>query len=224
LRYPETESDSIFVQLFVRCLQEPREGTQYDKGVTVKTWVDFWCKQKLVHYPRTRSCRRDTAPTKSYNPSGPIQSCEVYWSQDELDVFRGLGVPKEKRESTYLAAYLSCWLCVFALPETKDWLIHPETFETASLMASGCKFSLALAVPVLASLYHGLNGIAYAVKCREAFVLTIILFVPLSFCLACTLLPDTSHVASFSSGPSDGVVLWPPFCAWQHEGCPQADT
>ena len=118
----------------------------------------------MVHYPRTRSCRRDTAPTKSYNPSGPIQSCEVYWSQDELDVFRGLGVPKEKRESTYLAAYLSCWLCVFALPETKDWLIHPETFETASLMASGCKFSLALAVPVLASLYHGLNGIAYAVK------------------------------------------------------------
>jgi len=68
----------------------------------------------------------------------------------------------EERESTYLVAYLSCWLCVFALLETGDRLIRPETFKTASLMASGCTFGLV--VPVLASLYRGLNGIAHAAK------------------------------------------------------------
>ena len=35
-------------------------------------------------------------------------------------------------------------------------------FETTSLMALGCAFSLA--APVLASLYRGLNGIAHAAK------------------------------------------------------------
>jgi len=79
-----------------------------------------------------------------------------------LDVLRGLGVLKEKRKSTYLAAYLSCWLYVFALLETGDQLIRAETFEADSLMASGRTFSLA--VPVLASLYCGLNGIAYTAK------------------------------------------------------------
>ena len=91
-----------------------------DKGVTAMTWVDFCCKQKLVHYPPIRSHRRGTAPTKTENPSGQIQSCEVCWTQEELDIFRGLGVLNEKRESTYLAAFLSCWLCDFALPETGD--------------------------------------------------------------------------------------------------------
>ena len=79
-----------------------------------------------------------------------------------MDVFKGLGVPKEKRDSTYLPAYLSCWLCGVALPEAGDPLIRSETFEMASLIASGCNFSLI--VPVLASLYHGLNGIAHAAK------------------------------------------------------------
>ena len=68
-----------------------------------------------------------------------------------MDIFKGLEVLKEKGKRTYLAAYLSCLLGVCALLETEDWLIHLETFETASLMASGCTFSLA--VPLLMSLY-----------------------------------------------------------------------
>ena len=101
---------------------------------------------------------------KSPNLSGHIQSSEICWSQDELKVFYHLQVLKEKRqrESTYLATYLSCWLRVFLFQETRDQLIRPETFETASLMASGCTFSLA--VPILASLYRGLNGIAHVAK------------------------------------------------------------
>jgi len=77
--------------------------------------------------------------------------------------YLGLEVPKKKkRESTCLAAFLSCLLCVFALPETGDRLICLETFETASLMASSCTFSLA--VLVLASPCRGSNRIAHAAK------------------------------------------------------------
>jgi len=79
-----------------------------------------------------------------------------------LKIFKGLIVLKEKKESAYLAAYLSCWLCVFPLPEIGNWLICPETFETASLMASGCTYSLA--VPIFTSLYYGLHRIAHAPK------------------------------------------------------------
>jgi len=92
------------------------------------------------------------------NLSGQIQPHD----RDELEVFRRLGVPKEKRESTYLAAFLSCWLCVFVLPEIGEKFIRPSTFEVASMMVSGTTFSMA--VPMLASIYHGLNGITKAVK------------------------------------------------------------
>ena len=59
-----------------------------------------------------------------------------------MDVFKGLGVRKEKREREYLFGSL--------------------LVMTTSLMAKDCIFSLA--VPILASLYHGLNRIAYAAK------------------------------------------------------------
>ena len=65
-------------------------------------------------------------------------------------------------KSAYLAAFLSCWLCVFELPETRERLIHLGNFEMSSLMSSGYNFSLA--IPMLASIYHGLNWITNAVE------------------------------------------------------------
>jgi len=61
-----------------------------------------------------------------------------------------------------LAAFLSCWLCTFALPEDEKGFIRPDTFEVASKMAARCTFSLA--VPVLARIYQGLNGIFTTTK------------------------------------------------------------
>ena len=116
----------------------------------------------MLHHPPTHSCRQETGPTKTHNPSGQILPYEICWSQNELDAFKGLGVLKEKRDNTYLVAYLSCWLCVFILLKTGHRRIRLETFETASLMALDYTFSLA--VPVLASLYRGLNGISYVAK------------------------------------------------------------
>ena len=79
-----------------------------------------------------------------------------------MEVFSSLGVPKKKRESTYLPAFLSSWLCAFVVPKTGEKFIPPRTFEVASMMTSGTTFSLA--VPVLAGIYRGLNGITKAEK------------------------------------------------------------
>ncbi|KAL2934874.1 Plectin [Bienertia sinuspersici] len=100
------------------------------------------------------------APPKStHNPSGKLTDPPSEWSTKELHLFNSLGIEAEgKRETTYVAAFLSCWLCVFVLPENEDRLIRPGTFEVAVLMARGETFSLA--IPVLASIYRGLNVIS----------------------------------------------------------------
>jgi len=67
-----------------------------------------------------------------------------------------------KREGTYLAVFLSCWFCVFALPETEEKFICSRTFETTSLMTFGATFSLAIFV--LASIYCGLTEITKVAK------------------------------------------------------------
>ncbi|KAL0461278.1 UNVERIFIED_CONTAM: hypothetical protein Slati_0015400 [Sesamum latifolium] len=65
-----------------------------------------------------------------------------------------MGISKE----VYLAAYLDCWLCTFVLPSKDVNSIRPSTFKMPSMMASGRRVSLA--IPVLVSIYEGLNTIA----------------------------------------------------------------
>jgi len=86
----------------------------------------------------------------------------LQWNQEELAVFDALAVPNYRRGNNYLVAFLSCWLCTFALPEGEKGFIHPGTFEVANNMAALCTFSLAM--PVLASIYRGLSGILSATK------------------------------------------------------------
>ncbi|KAK4731491.1 hypothetical protein R3W88_024479 [Solanum pinnatisectum] len=71
-------------------------------------------------------------------------------------VFSNLGAKHQKYE-TYLTAFLSCWLCAFVFLFEKGNFIRLGTFKIASLMASGRRVSL---VPVLASIYHGINKIS----------------------------------------------------------------
>ncbi|CAL2227839.1 unnamed protein product [Prunus armeniaca] len=63
-------------------------------------------------------------------------------------------------EKSYLAAFLACWLCKFVFPKDDVTLIRPGVFKVASRMAHGVSFGLA--VPVLASIYKGLNDISSA--------------------------------------------------------------
>lgn len=94
-----------FLFAVFRCL-EHTPGCE--KGVNAKAWINFWCKKKLIHNRPVRTRPRSSTPTRTQNPSGQIHPQDLCWSHAELDIFRRLGVPKEKRESTYLAAYLSC--------------------------------------------------------------------------------------------------------------------
>jgi len=58
----------------------------------------------------------------------------LQWTQEESVVFDALKVPDDRRGSTFLAAFLSCWLCTFVLPEDEKGFIHPGTFEVTSNM------------------------------------------------------------------------------------------
>ncbi|KAL2922228.1 Tropomyosin [Bienertia sinuspersici] len=119
------------------------------KGVSAQQWVDFWCKRSTSY----------SAPVTTHNPSGKLADPPLEWSTKELHPFNSLGIEAEgKRQTTYVAAFLSCWLCVFVLPKNEDRLIRPGTFEVAVLMARGETFNLA--IPVLASIYRGLNVIS----------------------------------------------------------------
>ncbi|KAH0737790.1 hypothetical protein KY290_036495 [Solanum tuberosum] len=90
------------------------------------------------------------------------RTCEIpteinTWLSSQEMVFSNLGAKHQKYE-TYLTTFLSCWLCAFVIPSEEGNFIQPETFKMASLMASGRRVSLV--VPVLASIYHGLNRIS----------------------------------------------------------------
>jgi hypothetical protein len=107
----------------------------------------------------------------SHNPRGIITTHRNQSrTEDEEAPFRILKVSEKAKEETWLAALLSCWLGEFVFPGKEANLIRPGTFKVASLMARGKKYCLA--VPVLATIYKGLNDIASSSvpsKCDTTF-------------------------------------------------------
>ncbi|KAK4390241.1 hypothetical protein Sango_2087400 [Sesamum angolense] len=100
-------------------------------------------------------------PKSTHNPLGDIAIHER-WSTAEEVLFAKLCIERSLTEEVYLAAYLACWLCVFVLPGKDVNSTRPSTFKMASLMANGQRVNLA--IPVLASIYEGLNTIATSLK------------------------------------------------------------
>ncbi|KAK4404355.1 hypothetical protein Sango_0804100 [Sesamum angolense] len=84
------------------------------------------------------------------------------WSTADEALFAKLCIERSLKEEVYLAAYLACWLCVFVLLSKDVNSIRPSTFKMASLMANGRRVNLA--IPVLASIYEGLNTVATSPK------------------------------------------------------------
>ena len=81
-----------------------------------------------------------------------------------------LEVERRLIEEIWLAALISCWLCEFALPDGGPNLIRPGVFKSASAMARGKRYCLA--VLVLANIYRGLNEIVSSKtpsKCDATF-------------------------------------------------------
>ncbi|KAL2940231.1 Nuclease [Bienertia sinuspersici] len=58
------------------------------------------------------------------------------------EAFVILDIPEEHRMDTYLAAFLTCWICAYVLPLKDLGCIRPSVFKPASQLASGRKISL----------------------------------------------------------------------------------
>ncbi|KAI3467771.1 hypothetical protein Pfo_024434 [Paulownia fortunei] len=120
--------------------------------------IRFWSK-KATKYPLSlpRKKKKESRFKSTHNPLGDFD-VHVEWSPSEMALFLNLGVKESLRDEIYLAIHLACWLCAFVLPNDDIISICPSTFKMTSIMASGWRVSLA--VPILASIYKGLNKVA----------------------------------------------------------------
>ncbi|KAA0052363.1 hypothetical protein E6C27_scaffold207G002060 [Cucumis melo var. makuwa] len=134
-------------------------SSKNDSQVTIGSWISFWyLGSKSYDKPTTRKQKKASRSKSTQNPNGSkIQARE--WSSRESMLFAELGIRDDLKDETYLAAFLSCWLCLFVFPQ-KGSFLRPGVFRVASLMAAGTIYSLA--VPVLANIYHGLGLITKA--------------------------------------------------------------
>ena len=129
-----------------------------DNPVTLERWIHFWCSKEVKYLkPPLRKGRNKTAPDVTHNPLGDF-GAHGDWSSEDDALFARLGISRGYKTEVYLAAHLSCWLCAFVLPVADVGMIRPSTFKMACKIATGELVSLA--IPVLASIYRGLNYIA----------------------------------------------------------------
>ena len=139
-------------------LNSKKEGE--DLRVLASDWVSFWCRYGMKYpKPPSRRTKRLSCAIKTHNPNGSLNKFQG-WSKCGKKPFIELEIEDGLWEETYLAALFSCWLCTFVLPSEDPNTIRPETFQVASFLATGHPFCLA--IPVLVSLYRGLNKIAHS--------------------------------------------------------------
>ncbi|KAG8367693.1 hypothetical protein BUALT_Bualt16G0099600 [Buddleja alternifolia] len=108
--------------------------------------------------PLRTTRKRTTRPKLSHNPCGDVDRSLLPRAKEHDEPFKILDIDAEIREETYVAAFISCWLCSFVLPHHQTYRIRATVFKVASRMARGEHFSLA--IPVLASIYRGLRIIS----------------------------------------------------------------
>ena len=130
-------------------------------GVRMTAWIKYWYRGPFRYKKSSRKTVRNKSqkPKEDSDPSGIIAAA-LKRTEEEEGVFEDLGIADEDMDRSYLAAFLACWLCKFVFPKDDITLIRPGVFKVASRMAHGVSFSLA--VPVLASIYKGLNDISSA--------------------------------------------------------------
>nr|GMD01357.1 ABC transporter G family member 11 [Ipomoea batatas] len=118
-----------------------RNQQDEDRSLHVNEWIEFWSRRPQV-YDRpilSKNDKRKSRPKNTQNPSGKIPAFKG-WTKVTRAPFVELGIPPELEEETHLAAYLCCWLCQ----------------------------RLNLAIPVLASIYDGLNTISNSANPGQA--------------------------------------------------------
>ena len=127
--------------------------------MTISSWISFWyLGSRSYDKPTTWKQKKASHSKSTQNPDGSkIQAHE--WSSRESILFAELGIRYNLKDETYLAAFLSCWLCLFVFLQ-KGSFLRPRVFRAASLMATGTIYSLE--VLILANIYHGLGLITKA--------------------------------------------------------------
>ncbi|KAL2925578.1 Huntingtin-interacting protein 1-related protein [Bienertia sinuspersici] len=125
-------------------------STSRRSHVTFEEWCRFWFRA-----PKRYSATILPKAVENFSHFGIPES----WS-NKHEALTLLNVPEEHHQQTYLAAFLSCWLYAFVFPLKDLGCIRPSVFKPASQLASGQRISLA--IPVLASIYRGLNEISHS--------------------------------------------------------------
>ncbi|KAJ8431891.1 hypothetical protein Cgig2_009958 [Carnegiea gigantea] len=123
---------------------------------TIEQWIAFWFRGRN-RYHVARKPDQDNRISHPGILSSIIDARARGWGDCQA-VFEELGVAIGQRTETFLAAFLSYWLCVFILPVMDASCLRPGTFSVASFMASGVGYYLSTAI--LASIYKGLNEIS----------------------------------------------------------------
>ncbi|TYK02510.1 putative mitochondrial protein [Cucumis melo var. makuwa] len=100
-------------------------SSKNDSQVTISSWISFWyLGSRSYDKSTTRKQKKASRFKSTQNPDGSkIQARE--WSSRENMLFAELGIRNDLKDETYLAAFLSCWLCLFVFPQ-KGSFLHPE--------------------------------------------------------------------------------------------------
>ncbi|KAJ8430787.1 hypothetical protein Cgig2_023281 [Carnegiea gigantea] len=123
---------------------------------TIEQWISFWFRGRSKYHVSKKPDQGSRIPQPGI--LSPLPDAGARGWSDYQAIFDELGVATGQRTETFLAAFLSCWLCTFILPVRDAGCIRPGTFSIASLMASGVGYCLPTAV--LASIYKGLNELS----------------------------------------------------------------
>ncbi|KAJ8425658.1 hypothetical protein Cgig2_015326 [Carnegiea gigantea] len=123
---------------------------------TIEQWISFWFRGRSKYHVSKKPDQGSRIPQPGI--LSPLPDAGARGWSDYQAIFDELGVATGQRTETFLAAFLSCWLCTFILPVRDAGCIRPGTFSIASLMASGVGYCLPTAV--LASIYKGINELS----------------------------------------------------------------
>lgn len=77
----------------------------------------------MYEQPPPRRDKKLIRLKSSHNPTGELNKT-VNWLIAEEALFHKLVFKSQKMDETYLAAFLSCWLCIFVRPTKQGDVIH----------------------------------------------------------------------------------------------------
>ena len=98
----------------------------FDGKVLMEDWINFWFRGDLI-YPRPpiHSGRRTHRLNLTRNLGGLIRKRQS-WQDTIAKAYAELGVVNSERMDVYLAAFLSCWICVFVFRSGDPEFVRPK--------------------------------------------------------------------------------------------------